>query len=180
MHTSAERISTQTYQTIVYERALHPELFQLKDRRTLLGKGYELEVWLMGGGHLVRFERGRSCASELVIDREAGLPTANVVVAFPCAGEREFEHKFSEWSAGYMTSVQTESLSENLYRSTLREMTRHIAENDSIAHGWKSEAGENLSIVDVQVMSKEVHVQAYHLVAEGGFVLRTQSLFEHA
>lgn len=180
MHTSVERISTQDYQTVLYERALHPELFQLRSRSSLLGKGFEVEVWLMSGGHLIRFERGRSCASELVVDRETGLPTSNVVVAFPCAGEREFEHRFPAWGGGYMTSVQTESLSENLYRSTLREMEEHANENESIAHRWTTEAGANMSIVDVQLMSKEVHIQAYHMIADGGFVLRTQSLFEHA
>lgn len=179
MHTSIDRIATQAYQTLLYERALHPELFQLQERTMLFGRGFEIEVWLMAGSHLFRFERGRSCASELVIDRESGLPAKGCLMAFPCAGEREYEHRFSDWSAGYMTSVQTETLSENLFRSTYREMSAHAKANESIVHRWMSDAGQNLSLVDAQVLCGEVHLQAYHLIADGGFVLRTQSLFEH-
>ncbi|MFI4893712.1 MAG: hypothetical protein ACIAQ0_09815, partial [Phycisphaerales bacterium JB058] len=73
----------------------------------------------------------------------------------------------------------TETLSENLYLTTHREMVEHIGENGSQSIGWDSEAGPNLSVLDVQAMASEVHIQAYHLVAQGGFVLRTQAIFEH-
>ena len=39
--------------------------------------------------------------------------------------------------------------------------------------------GRGMSIVDVQRYAKELHVQGFHLLSEGGLVLRTQALFEH-
>ena len=40
--------------------------------------------------------------------------------------------------------------------------------------------GRNLSMVDVQRLTKEVHAQSYHLIAATGLVIRTQTIFEHA
>ncbi|MEO0511678.1 MAG: hypothetical protein AAF108_02125 [Planctomycetota bacterium] len=199
MTINTERISTHDYHALLYGCALHPELFPIRDRHARGGTGYEVETWLMRGGHVVMFGFGSFCSSELVIDRDDNLPTRSVVTAFPCAGEREFEHRFGDLERGsgersggraggradgsrsapaYMTNAQTETLSENLYRSTLREMEKHATENESLACRWETPRGQNLSLIDVQPMSREVHFQAYHLIADGGFVLRTQSIFE--
>ena len=68
METPARVNSLQTYQVIVYDRALHPEFFDLKSRRVEKRNGFEFEAWLMSGSHVLRFELGRDCASELVTD----------------------------------------------------------------------------------------------------------------
>ena len=169
----------QSYQTILYNRALHPEFFALRDRRVILHGDYEFESWLMDGGHLLRFEFGGLCASELVSFQEDGLPDSGVVSAFLCAGERDFEHEFKEHGVKYMTTVQTETLSENLYAATFDEMIAHAEESGAMIQRWRDEVGRCLSIVDVQRFATETHTQAYHLLASGGIVLRTQTIFEH-
>lgn len=180
MSVISKQLCTHAYQVVLYNRALHPELFDLRDRRVVNHGRYELESWLMPGNHVLRFGFAGLCLSELVVDRENNLPSAGAVTAFPCAGERDFEHRFVPEKSNYMVTVQTESLSENLYLTTHREMVEHIRENASQSLGWDTEAGPNLSVLDVQAMAQEVHIQAYHLVAQGGFVLRTQTIFEHA
>lgn len=172
--------SLQTYQTILYGRALHPELFALRARRVVRHGGYELEAWLTPGGHVLRFEHGSVCATELLTDQERNLPTAGIVTAFLCAGERDYEHTFGKNAVTYMTTVQTETLSENLYNSTYQEMLAFVRETTALAHAWSDEGGRCLSVVDLQRYNQEVHAQAYHLIAAGGIVVRTQTIFEHA
>lgn len=170
---------TQTYQVYLYGRALHPELFQIKARRVIKHGAYEFEAWLMQGMHLLRFEHRTMCAAELLVDHEGNLPCTGAVAAFLCAGERDFEHKFPKDRAGYMCTVQTETLSENLYISTLNELRAHARETDALVHQWRDEAGPCLSMLDIQRYAKEVHAQSFHLIAQSGLVLRTQTLFEH-
>lgn len=170
--------SLQSYQTILYSRALHPELFQLRSRRVIKHGAYELEAWLTPGGHILRFEHGAVCASELLTDQERNLPTNGVVTAFLCAGERDYEHAFGK-TVTYMTTVQTETLSENLYAATFEEMLAFVRESGAMAHLWNDDAGQCLSIIDLQRYNREVHAQAYHLLAGGGIVVRTQTIFEH-
>lgn len=172
--------SLQTYQLLLYRRALHPEHFNLKGRRTLTHGNYALESWLTPGGHVMRFSYDGFCASELVTEHDGGVPVEGAVTGFFCAGEHEFEHKFVPERVGYMTSVQTETLGENLFAATYDEMVDFAKETGALIHRWNDpDGGKNLSMLDVQRLAKEVHAQAYHLIAHGGVVLRTQTIFEH-
>lgn len=172
--------SLQTYQVVLYSRALHPELFPLQARRVVRHGEYELEAWVMSGSHLLRFEHKALCAAELVTDRESGLPNAGILAAFLCAGERDFEHRFVKERCAYMTTVQTETLSENLYLATFEELLEHGRESDALIHRWEDESGPCLSMVAVQRYNREVHAQCFHLQGCGCVVLRTQTIFEHS
>jgi hypothetical protein len=169
----------QTYQVVLYNRALHPELFPLKGRRVVKHGDYELEAWVMPGSHILRFEYKTLCACELLTDQDKNIPAAGVVTAFLCAGERDFEHKFPKDGVNFLTTVQTETLSENLYNATYNEMIDFAREMSALAHAWTDDGGKCLSIVDIQRYNREVHAQSYHLVASVGLVLRTQTIFEH-
>ncbi len=173
----------QAYQVILYDRALHPELFQLRARRVHRRGEYELEAWVMQGMHALRFGHlvpGRSgaCACELLTDMPRS-PVSGVVSAFLCAGERDYEHTLARGSVRYMTSVQTEMLAETVYAATLRELSELARENDAVVARWRDDAGACLSLVDVQEYAREVHCQSYHMIATGGLVIRTQTIFEH-
>jgi hypothetical protein len=171
--------SLQSYQMLLYGRALHPELFPLRKRKVVRHGNYELEVWAMDGAHLLRFEMGSLCTCELLTAQEGRLPETGVLSAFLAAGERDFEHRFPKEKVTYMTTIQTETLSENLYIATYDEILDYARPSDALIHKWHSEAGKSLSVIDVQRMNREVHVQCYHLVAIGGVVIRTQTIFEH-
>ncbi|MCC6285282.1 MAG: hypothetical protein IT439_08285 [Phycisphaerales bacterium] len=179
MNPPAKSTSLQTYQVIVYDRALHPELFQLRGRRVFRQGPFEAEAWIMRGSHVLRFECGTMCASELVTEQDTGLPTANVVAAYLCAGEHDFEHAFGRPKVTYVSSVQSETLSEHLYLATVEEMRAHARDAECLAVAW-DDGGPCLSVLDVQTYNREIHAQGYHLQALGGVVIRTQTIFEVA
>lgn len=166
------------YQTILYNRSLPPELFLIEQRRIVRHGDYELEVWLMPGQHVLRFERGGHCVCELLTSMARHLPSEGIVTASSCAGEVEFE--CDNRGLIYMTSVQTENLSEMLYATSLEELEQFARENSSLVHAWNDDAGRCLSLVDVQKYQTEVHVQSYHMIATTGLVIRTQTIFQHA
>jgi len=179
MSLPSKSTSLQAYRVVLYRRALHPELFDVRSRRVIDHQKYEFEAWLMPGGHLMRFQHAGVCATELITDQEEGIPDRGVVAAMPCAGEREHEEDFGE-KLKYVSSVQTETLPESLYRATYNELTEFGAENKAMIHFWTDDdGGKCASILDVQRFRREIHAQAYHLSARGGLVLRTQSIFEH-
>lgn len=180
MSQQARSTSLQSYQSVLYGRALHPELFALKHRKVVKAPSFEFEAWLMNGGHLIRFEHKTMCASELVTDQDGSLPDTGVVAAFLCAGERDFEHNFPRDGVTYLTTVQTETLSENLYATTYDEMLSFAAEVNGLCTVWDDASGKCLSLLDIQRYPKEMHAQSYHLQSQGGVVVRTQTIFEHA
>lgn len=169
----------QAYRLVLYRRALHPDLFKVKGRRTIRHGEYEFEVWLMPASHMLRFQHESVCGTELIIDGETGLPERGLVTALPCAGEKDHDHAFSE-RVNYMTTIQTEQLPENLYISTFRELTDFGREREALMHEWEDETGRCASILDLQRYRCEIHAQAYHMLAHGGIVLRSQTIFEHS
>jgi hypothetical protein len=179
MNMPAKLNSLQTYQLLLYRRALHPELFQLKGRRTIAHAGFEFEAWIMPGAHLLRFQAPGFAACELVTDQNANLPSEGAVTSFMCAGEHEFEYLFDRNRVQYVSSVQTETLTDNLFAATYEDMLQFADETDSLVHRWvDQDGGRCLSLLEVQRMYREVHAHGYHLVAGCGLVLRTQTIFE--
>lgn len=181
MNVSARSVSTAlSYQMYLYRRPLHPEIFPLKGRKVLAHGQYELEAWITSGGHMLRFRHGQFSCCELLTNQDDHLPIEGAVTGFPCTGEHEFEHRFAKEKVAYTTSIQTENLGDNLYRSTYEEMLDYAKQTEALTHKWADDQGRRcLSLLDLQRLNKEVHCQGYHLVAGSGFVLRTQTIFEH-
>lgn len=162
----------------LYNRAVHPEFFDLRSRRIVRHDGYELESWLVGGGHALRFSTGSCCYSEVICSNQTALPEANCLNSFVCGGEHDLDEKFEADGVGYIATIQSESLGDNLYRATFEEMLDYAGEAEAQVHRWEDDGGSSMSIVDVQRFHKQVHAQCYHLFARGGVVLRTQTIFE--
>jgi hypothetical protein len=79
----------------------------------------------------------------------------------------------------FMTSIQTETLSDHLYKSTYQELLEHGRMCEGLMTMWKDDNGRhNLSMIDLQRYSDQMHVQAYHCRSDCSLVLRTQSIFQ--
>jgi len=179
MSVSSKSSAAQLYRMMLYQRPLHPELFPLEVRRTDRHGDYEVEMWLTPGGHVARFTAWGDVLCETVVDAGDHLPETGLVHALPCLGEKDFELEEPPGHVGYVTTIQTEQLSDNLYNSTLREMVDFARETGGLSHSWDHPGGGvNLSVLDFQKYRTEFHFQSYHLLAASGTVLRTQSIFE--
>ncbi|WP_428389856.1 hypothetical protein [Mucisphaera sp.] len=178
MSVSHKSQGTQSIRLMVYGRPLHPELFNLEARRMDRHGEYEIETWLIPGGHIVRFQIPGQSLTEIVVDRGDHLPESGLVHALPCLGEKDYEME-QQGRLVYVTTVQSENLTDNLYNATLKEMDGFAEETGSVAHRWTDAQGVGcLSIVDSQKYRNEYHIQSYHLLGASGVVLRTQSIFE--
>ena len=169
----------QLYSLALYRGALHPEFFAVEGRQQITHQDYDFESWIFRGGHVLRFEHNGFCLTEVVGESIDGLPDRGHVTTMPCAGERDFEQEFADRVA-YMTSMQTETLTGHLFLATVNELHEHARQNESQLSVWgeHENGASNLSLLDIQRYSEEVHVQAYHLRADCGLVLRTQSIFQ--
>jgi hypothetical protein len=170
--------SLQTYHILVFRKALHPEFFGIEGRQRVRHDDYEAESWIFRGGHSLRFQHNGLCVVEVVLEAIDQIPDRGVVATLPCAGERDHEERFADQLL-YMTTMQTETLSDHLYLGTYKEMLQHARESDSLISMWTDEGGKpNLSVLDVQATRSELHLQGYHLRSDCGLVLRTQSMFQ--
>ena len=168
----------QAFRLMVYQRALHPELFELQGRQLHRHGDYEAEIWIWPAGHTARFQVDGECVTETVVEDGDHLPETGLVHALPCLGEKDFELQ-PDGRIGYVTTIQTEALTDNLYRATYGELRDFSEESHTLFHEWTSEDDVAcLSLLDVQKYKSEFHIQSYHMMGESGLVLRTQSIFE--
>lgn len=175
---SSKSSSLQSYNMLLYRTAIHPEFFQIAGRRRIEHNGYEFEAWVFKGGHVFRFQQEGSCATEVVTDSFERLPGKGLVTTLPCAGEKDHDAEINDRLV-FMTSIQTETLSDHLYNSTYLELVEHGRMCEGLMTMWNDEQGRhNLSMVDVQRYSDQMHVQAYHCRSDCSLVLRTQSIFQ--
>lgn len=178
MNPPIKSTSLQAYRLILYRRALHPELFRIKGRRTIAHNGYDFEAWVMPGSHLLRFQYGATCATELITEEDDGVPERGLLTALPCAGERDHDQEFGD-GINYVTTLQTEQLPENLYTATYAELIDFGRESNALVFEWNGEDGGRCgSVLDVQRYRREIHAQSYHMLSIGGVVLRSQTIFE--
>jgi hypothetical protein len=92
--------------------------------------------------------------------------------------EHDHEEKVTD-TVNYLTTIQSESLSDHLYLGTYKEMLQHGRDSDSLMVAWTEPNGKpNLSLIDLQRFRNELHVQGYHLRASNGLVIRTQSMIQ--
>lgn len=179
MSVSQKSSSAQMLRLMLYQRPLHPELFPLEVRRTDRHGDYEVELWLFPAGHIVRFNHAAESLCEVVVETGDHLPETGLVHALPCIGEKDFELEEPPGSIGYVTTIQTEQLTDNLFNATLKEMEDYARETGALAHRWEEPGGGPcLSVLDFQKYKRELHAQSYHMLAGSGSVLRTQSIFE--
>lgn len=179
---STSRTSTAiTLQMFLYRRPLHPEQFPVKGRKAIEGAGYDVEAWVMPGGHSVRFRHKAFMLTELLVDHDDNLPVDGAVTGFPCVGEHEFERQFAAERVAYSTAVQTETLSDNLYRCTYEDMLDYAKQTDALTYKYLDGDGRKcMSILELQNLPREVHCQGFHLLAGTGLVVRTQTIFGHS
>jgi hypothetical protein len=178
MSLSSKTTSLQAYNLALFRTALHPEFFQIDGRSRITHGDYEFEAWISRGGHAIRFEHNGLCLCEVVAEELDHLPERGHVTTLPCAGEKDHEQEFAD-RVLYVTSMQTETLSDHLYLSTYNEMLEHGRDGECLMSVWTDELGKpNLSLLDTQRYGDEVDVQAYHLRSDCGLVLRTQTIFE--
>lgn len=170
--------SLQNYHLLAFRKAIHPEFFGIEGRQRVQHADYETEAWIFRGGHSLRFQLNGFCMTEVVVEHIDQIPDRGLIAALPCAGERDFEEKIVD-NIVYMTTMQTETLSDHLYLGTYKEMMAHARENNSLFAAWTDGSGKaNLSLIDVQHFRTEVHIQGFHLRADCGLVLRTQSMVQ--
>jgi len=163
----------------LYQRPLHPELFNIYDRRHLKTEKYETIIWVTGCSHLASVFVGDICLTELISIPGQILPKTGLVERFQFRGQRN--HKCTiKRGLNYMTDFQVEKMSRNLYRQSHIDLERFARNRGIFVKFPKSAAGglEPFSYVDFEARRDELHIHAFHAYPDQVTIIKTQSLFD--
>ena len=162
----------------LFDRPLHPELFNIYASRRFFQGDYEVIIWVTGCSHVVSVFSEGQCLSELICSPEQLLPRLGRREAFRFHGQRNHQ---CQWGRrfNYSMSFQTEQMSSNLFRSTHRDLTT-AAKKRGLFVSFPQLARNDLapfSYLDYEARCNELQVYAFHAFPEQSTVIKSQSLF---
>ena len=164
----------------LYDRPLHPELFEIYHDHHIFKEGYEAQIWVTGCTHVIGFYHDRSSLVELIADGSTMLPQRGRLLEVPFRGERVHESNRGE-GINYMMNFQVEVMSATVYTRTHHELARLGAQRGLFVPFpmWMTQSPLTpFTFVDYDTRPSELRVFTFHAFPEDLTVIKTQSIFE--
>jgi hypothetical protein len=163
----------------LFQRPLHPELFQIYAQRQLKTNKYEAHVWITGCTHVVSVFAADIYLTEVISTPGQPLPQRGLIERFQFRGPRSHKCTLSR-GLSYMTDFQIEKMSPNLYRQSHYDLERFAQNRGLFVKFPELETGglQPFCYVDFEARQNELHVHAFAAYPEQVAMLKTQSLFD--
>lgn len=163
----------------LYDRPLHPELFEIYHDHQVVTERYEAQLWVTGCTHVIGFYSGPHSLVEVTADADCELPRRGIQLELAFRGEKTHETLRGR-PIHYMMNFQVESMSPMVYSRTHHELARLGARRGLFVPfpTWRSRSLTPFTFIDYDVKPDQLHVFAFHAFPEDLTMVRTQSLFE--
>ena len=172
-----QRVATLRFN--LYDRPLHPELFDIYHDHHIVKNGYEAQVWVTGCTHVIGFFRENTSLVEVVADEQTTLPQRGLLLELPFRGERDHECKRVE-GINYMMNFQVESMSPAVYSKTHHDIARLGAKRGLFVPfpKWMTRSLTPFTYIDYEAKPNEFSVFTFHAIPEDLTIVKIQSIFE--
>jgi hypothetical protein len=163
----------------LYDRPLHPELFDIYHGHHIVKPAYESQIWVTGCSHVIGFFREGQSLVEVIADAEAELSQHGRILELPFRGERDHERK-KTGGIHYMMNFQVETMSPAVYSRTHHELARMGTQRGLFVPFpmWMSRGLTPFTYIDYSAKPNELHVFAFHAFPEDLTIIKVQSIFE--
>ena len=163
----------------LFQRPLHPELFQIYSQRQLKTEKYEAIIWVTGCTHVISVFAGDSCLTEVVSAPGQMLPHRGLIERFQFRGPRSHKCTLSK-GVSYMTDFQIEKMSSDLYRQSHTDLERFAKNRGVFVKFPKQEVGrlQPFCYVDFEARRTELHIHTFAAHPDQVTMVKTQSLFD--
>jgi len=163
----------------LYNRPLHPELFDIYHDHHIHKPSYEAQIWVTGCTHVIGFFRGDACLVELTSDDDELLPARGQLLQLPFRGEKAHQFKRAD-GIHYMMNFQVETMSPAVYSRTHHDLARLGAKRGLFVPFpmWMARSLTPFTFIDYETKPNEMHVFTFHAFPEDLTIVKTQSIFE--
>lgn len=178
-HTKNPKQRVEELQLSLYQRAIHPELFNIYCVKRIQQARYSAEIWIVGLAHVITVQFGDQVLTELITEDTELLPKSGLATSFRFRGERDHAQSFDD-GLKYILSTQVERMTPQLFPATHRDYV-HYAQNRGLFvsyEDWSHDGLAPFSFIDFDARDHEFHIHAYHAFPEELTLLKTQSIFE--
>lgn len=163
----------------LFDRTLHPELFDTYAEAKLTADGFEAVLRICDAGHVVEFHSGRQHVTEVVGSLERELPQRGRRLAHQLKGGRDLNLELD--GLAFCCSAHVEQLDAEVF-SEIHDELQADASKALLAYEFPSphrlQKGA-LSVMQAEVTADSLLIHAFHTFPDSQSVLRTQSLYEY-
>jgi hypothetical protein len=163
----------------LYDRSLHPELFDALATRVVERDGYRLAVRITPAGHLVEWAWGTIGLTEVTAAANPDLPEHGRRLAHRFGGGRSGRCELAP-GVRYQVSSQVEVLPPEQFLHVHEELLADGAKKGLLFHHRPHHrlGLSPLGVVVVEALPKCLSVAAFHTFPDEFAVVKTQSLIE--
>jgi len=174
-----QKQSVASLNLVLYNRALHPELFDIYHDCSIVESYFDASIWVTGCSHVIRFSVGDLSITEVIAEADDELPERGLVASFRCRGEKQHQYDH-ETGVRYMMNLQTESVSEKVYAKVHADLSSSGDKRGLFVPFPQWQVGDltPFTYVDMRATPRGLHVFAFHTFPEDLTVIKTQTLFE--
>ncbi|MBM4011253.1 MAG: DUF2617 family protein [Planctomycetes bacterium] len=163
----------------LYGRSLHPELFEIRDTRTVDRGGYRATITITTAGHVLTWRKDGLTLTEVATSAAQPLPLKRRLLSQRIAGERS-DRLECRGGACYQTCFQLEAVQPEVFWSFQQELL-DAGMRRGMLHRFESGgrvALGALSWIDVETRPRSLIVQAFHTFPDDMAIVKSQSVFE--
>ena len=163
----------------VFERPVHPELFEIRASRRFFQGDYEAMIWVTGSSHVISVFMDGVCVTELLCPADQPLPQHGQLECLALRARKN--HEFSlPGRVGYMMNCQIERMSQNLFRQMHRDLKAMGKKRGLLVTHPQTRPGQlsPLSYIDYEARVEELHVHTFHALPDEHAFIKSQSLFK--
>jgi len=179
METPQIKVAIEELSFSLFQRPLHPELFNIYTSRKLKTEKYEATIWVTGCTHVVSVYAGDVCLAEVISTPNQPLPERGHIERFQFKGPRSHKCTLSK-GVSYMTDFQVERLSANLYRQSFTDLDQFGRDRGIFVRYPELEMDgmQPFCYVDFEARKTELHVHTFAAYPDQIAMIKTQSLFD--
>ncbi len=163
----------------LFDRPVHPELFDIHYDHHVVKKAYEAQIWVTGCSHVIGFFRNGKSLVELTSDNDDLLPQNGRLLELPFRGERDHQVTRAE-GINYMMNFQVETMSPTVYSQTHHDLALLGAKRGLFVPFpmWMSRSLTPFTYIQYEAKPNQLHVFAFHAFPDDLTMVKTQSIFE--
>ncbi len=180
----------------VYLRALHPEFFQIRVRRSIAHSALDSEVWLLDGGHVITFVDGPNAITEVLAPRDLELPKRGLARTVDLsevakgvrsnkdkgwtrsgAGDRDYRLE-TRGPVVYQMAYQVDTESPETYMREAEELLASARQGHLFTEGARQAAKRPFSYAVPEPRGAGLLVHTWHGFPAENTILKTQTLIE--
>lgn len=163
----------------LYDRALHPELFEIQAQRQVTHNGQRLTVRMTSMGHVLEWTDTTTTLSEVIATNDQLLPTLGRQLAYRFQGESQGRWTHPE-GIQYSVAMQLERMTPEVFAHEHDELLADGHKRGLLVHyRHKSRIGLNpLGFVSIEVLAMGLNITTFHTFPDEFAFVKTQSLIE--